>query len=88
MTSTKISKAAAHGAQDARTFFSEHPLEARDASEFASDQLGADEALINAIGVQETAELFGLARGGTARFSRACDDYNRAFDSELAKLRG
>lgn len=73
-----------HGRIDARTFAQENPDEIDSA--IKPGQLGADEALINALGVDKTAALFGLTRGGTRAFSLACADYNRAFDATLAKL--
>ncbi len=45
----------------------------------APGQEGADASLINAIGREATAELFGLKRADYASFQKACADYNNAF---------
>ena len=46
-------------------------------------QLGADESLINALGITDTAELFGVEPVGP-EFTEACSVYARAFEVEVA----
>lgn len=76
-----------HGINDARIFVADVGMDAA-VDALAPGQFGADEALINALGIDATALMFGLSRGGTIRFSEACADYNAAFDAELRKLTG
>lgn len=73
-----------HGKADARTFAAECPEATAQA--LAQGQLGPDEALINALGVDEVARLFGLKRGGTRAFDAACGTYNTAYLDELRRL--
>ena len=79
-------KAAKHGRIDAQTFASENPDEVQSVAERVGLEGGADDALISAVGVDEVARLFGLARSGTARFEAACRAYSRAYDAEIVKI--
>lgn len=47
-------------------------------------QLGADEGLINGLGLEATAKLLGVKAGGRA-WSRALAEYSRAWESEVAR---
>lgn len=78
-------QATRQGKLDAQTFAAEHNFnEVHDA---ASDSaLGADEALINVLGLEVTAEFFGLKRCHGTAFSLACADYNRAFAVEIRRI--
>lgn len=70
------------GFADGTTFGEENPREDLERT-LAPGQLGADEALINALGVEETAKLFGTRTASD--FAIACDEYNRAFEIAVAR---
>jgi hypothetical protein len=78
-----IANAQRQGIEAAQTFADENPESVEGALE--PGQLGADEALISAMGVTKTAEFFGV-EPGTVFFSAACREYNTAFDAELRRL--
>lgn len=83
MTLKHITKATKHGTDDARTFAEENPGEVEAALQ--PGQLGADEALVNALGVTATAKIFGV-RHGSAQWSQALSAYSRAHLTELARI--
>ena len=82
-TVSKQTKAAAQGTEDAQTWLTESTREEQLQS-LQPGQEGADEALINALGTEKTAALFGVAHGSAA-WATACDEYNAAFRATVAK---
>ena len=78
-------QAVLHGIKDAQVWMNENDRAEWSAS-VRPGQLGADEALINALGSEEVAALFGVVTGSDA-FSEACRDYSRAWaDTVRAEL--
>lgn len=96
---TKNTKAYKAGYSDGQEWVSDRQIEVGTSEEdtweravraaLAPGQLGADEGLINAVGHDEAAKLFGVRvyRDGrtTDAFRAACSDYNRGFDAALRK---
>lgn len=72
-----MTKATAAGISDAQAFLLENDERAMVRC-LQPGQLGADETLINALGTEGAAKLFGV-RHGSADWSQACDEYNAAF---------
>lgn len=55
-----------------------HGLTLKDLSRGLSNEL-PDMYLINSLGAEKTAELFGLKKYDTPAFFRACQEYNQAW---------
>lgn len=75
------SKATKAGRADARTFANESTQAEIDGA-CAPGLLGADEALINALGRDGTKKLFGVDERG---WQKACREYNAAWLATLRK---
>lgn len=71
-------KAIANGVEDAQTWMSENANRDDWREAVAPGQLGADEALTNAMGSAFVAKLFGVENESDA-YSDACADYSKAW---------
>jgi hypothetical protein len=81
-----IGVANAQGENDAQDWLSETPSD-QWAAAVAPSALGADEALINAIGAKAVAAMFGLAEDSDD-FGAACSCYSSAWrDAVVAAIR-
>lgn len=83
MNLSKVKKIAAN---DAVTFFREHPKEAAKFAGSTHVREGADSALIDAIGLDAAYRLFGAKFG--REFDEACEAYNEQFNATLMGLKG
>lgn len=79
-----LALASKHGMKDARTFAEENPGEVAQCLE--PGQLGADEALINALGSAKVAKLFGLDSPEAPAYQTALSAYSRAHLTELVRI--
>lgn len=81
---TAQSKATLAGIRDATAFVHENDA-ATVAQCLRPGQEGADSSLINELGIEKTAQLFGVAHASPA-WSKACEEYNTAWVRTVASL--